>query len=104
MEHGCIWETQDGAAEGPKVGIPVLIMSDLMRFGMDAAVELDDELQRLAVKIQHETVQRGLATKFQSFEPASPHRCPESLLRGSHRLPEIASPVPSIENAFQLIP
>jgi hypothetical protein len=77
-------------------------MSSLPRLIVNPAVQLDDELQMLAIEIHNEATHGHLTAEFQPVEPLPSQGFPKNLLRRGHRLPQPARAIPRFESHPQL--
>jgi hypothetical protein len=63
----------------------------LRLFIMNAAIDFDDDTDRVAVEVHDETIDHLLAPKVKSIEPISPEMLPQERFRRGHRAPQFSS-------------
>jgi hypothetical protein len=75
-----IGEAQHGITKGTEVGLTVLIAGNLRSELVDAAVQLHDELERVAIEIGHIGSDWELATELEAHDLTIAKSLPENLL------------------------
>ena len=83
-----IREPEDAEAQSLEVGVPIPVVEDLRVFFMDRAVQLQDELELVAVEVRDVGADRHLAAKLEAEEFPIAQVLPESLFRGSADPPQ----------------
>jgi hypothetical protein len=68
FEDLLVRKTQDIVAEHVEIGVPVIVMGLLMSGFVNAAIQLHDEFQRVAIEIGHIGSDRNLAAELETEE------------------------------------
>src|SRR5436309_2638190 len=96
LEHGAriledllVREAKDREPEGSQIEVSVLVMSRLKAILVDGAVQLNDELVAVAVKIRDVAADWHLAAELQTEEIAVSEQRPERFFGKCLRLPQL---------------
>ena len=88
-ENGFVRETENRMAEGAQIAVPVHVMSPLTWRLMYVPVELDDQLEPMAVEVRAIDADRRLTAELEPLEASIAEQSPKRLLGRSGRLPEL---------------